>query len=137
MHSEFNHAPHDTTHFLQIWIEPTRRGIEPGYEQKHFAPADKRGRLCLVASSDGRDGSVTVHADAALHAGLFDGAEAAQLALDPQRKVYVHLARGALRVNGAELAPGDAALLQGESTLRLEAGHDAEVLVFELARSPA
>ncbi|HYN61810.1 MAG TPA: pirin family protein [Rubrivivax sp.] len=136
MHSEFNHAPHDTTHFLQIWIEPTHRGIDPGYEQKHFAPADKRGRLCLVASSDGRDGSVTVHADAALHAGLFDGAEAAQLALDPQRKVYVHVARGSLRVNGVELAEGDAARLEGEATLRLDGGRGAEVLVFELARSP-
>jgi len=136
MHSEFNHAPHDTTHFLQIWIEPKHRGIDPGYEQKHFAPADKRGRLCLVASSDGRDGSVTMHADAALHAGLFDVAEAAQLALDPKRRAYVHLVRGQLRVNGVELNAGDAALLENEAKLALDAGRGAEVLVFELARSP-
>jgi quercetin 2,3-dioxygenase len=133
MHSEFNHAPQDTTHFLQIWIEPRQRGIDPGYEQKQFAVADKRGRLRLIASEDGREGSVTVHADAALHAGLFDGDEAANLALDPKRKAYVHLVRGRLRINGTELSTGDAALLDGESQLRLDGGHDAEVLVFDLA----
>jgi quercetin 2,3-dioxygenase len=134
MHSEFNHAPDQTTHFLQIWIEPTHRGIDPGYEQKHFPAADKRGRLRLIASPDGRDGSVTVHADAALYAGLFDGAESAQLALDPLRLAYVHVARGRVRANGIELAAGDALRLDGESTLRLDAGHAAEVLVFDLAR---
>ena len=134
MHSEFNHAQDAATHFLQIWIEPRHRGIEPGYEQKHFAAADKRGALRLIASPDGRDGSVTVHADASLYAGLFDGGESATLALDAQRKAYVHVARGRLRVNGAELAAGDAALLDGESELRLDQGQDAEVLVFDLAR---
>ena len=104
LHSEFNHAPADTTHFLQIWIEPSHRGIEPGYEQKHFEAAGKRGQLRLLASPDGRDGSVTVHADATLRAGLFDGAEAAELALDPKRLAYVHVARGRLRVNGVALA---------------------------------
>ncbi|CAN7573166.1 pirin family protein [Pseudorhodoferax sp. LjRoot39] len=133
MHSEFNHAPDQTTHFLQIWIEPAKNGIAPSYEQKHFDAADKRGRLRLVASPDGADGSVTVHADAALYAGLFDGAEAATLALDPARKGYVHLVRGELTVNGQRLSGGDAALLTGESELRLADGKDAEVLVFDLA----
>ena len=106
-HSEFNHAQDSVTHFLQIWIEPNVRGIAPGYEQKTFADADKRGKLRLVASPDGAQGSVTLHADAALYAGLFDGNETAELALDPTRKGYVHLVRGALEVNGSLLAPGD------------------------------
>ncbi|RZL54803.1 MAG: pirin family protein [Variovorax sp.] len=133
MHSEFNHKQDETTHFLQIWLLPNARGIEPGYEQKKFPAADKRGHLRLVASPDGSDGSVTVHADARLFAGLFDGAEAASLALDPKRKSYVHLVRGELDVNGATLRTGDAALLEGESRLALSAGTDAEVLVFDLA----
>jgi redox-sensitive bicupin YhaK (pirin superfamily) len=133
MHSEYNHAPHDVTHFLQIWIEPRHRGIEPGYEQKHFADADKRGRLRLIASADGREGSVTIHADAAIRAGLFDGDEAAEIALDPRRRTFVHLARGRLRVNGIELDAGDAAMLEAEVHLRLDQGQDAEVLVFDLA----
>ncbi|WP_326534152.1 pirin family protein [Pseudorhodoferax sp.] len=133
MHSEFNHAPDQTTHFLQIWIEPAKNGIAPSYEQKRFGAEDKRGRLRLVASPDGAEDSVTVHADAALYAGLFDGAETAMLALDPARKGYVHLVRGELTVNGQRLAAGDAALLADESTLRLADGKDAEVLVFDLA----
>lgn len=132
-HSEFNHAPDQVTHFLQIWIEPDQAGIAPGYEQKVFADADKRGRLCLVASRDGAQGSVTIHADASLHAGLFDGAERAELALDPARKAYVFLVRGSLTVNGQLLKAGDAALLADEALLRLEQGADAEVLVFDLA----
>ena len=133
MHSEFNHAPDQTTHFLQIWILPDRQGIAPSYEQKTFTVAEKRGALRLVASPDGAQGSVTVHADAALYAGLFDGGEAATLALDPARKGYVHLVRGELTVNGQRLSGGDAALLAGESELRLTDGKDAEVLVFDLA----
>lgn len=132
-HSEFNHAPDQTTHFLQIWIEPDQAGIAPGYEQKAFADADKRGRLCLVASRDGAQGSVTIHADARLYAGLFDGAETAELALDPARKAYVFLVRGSLSVNGLALQAGDAALLAQESLLQLGQGVDAEVLVFDLA----
>ncbi|HSU21131.1 MAG TPA: pirin family protein [Variovorax sp.] len=132
MHSEFNHKAEETTHFLQIWLLPNERGIAPGYEQKHFDAADKRGRLRLVASPDGADGSVTVHADARLFAGLFDGAETATLALDPARKGYVHLVRGALEVNGRPLAAGDAVLIEGESALELARGSDAEVLVFDL-----
>ncbi|MCD6078852.1 MAG: quercetin 2,3-dioxygenase [Ramlibacter sp.] len=133
MHSEFNHAKDQTTHFLQIWIEPNVTGIDPGYEQKGFAETEKRGKLRLVASPDGSDGSVTIHADARLYAGLFDGAERATLKLDTARPAYVHLVRGELTVNGARLTAGDAAKLQGEPQLTLSEGQDAEVLVFELA----
>lgn len=132
MHSEFNHKPDQTTHFLQIWIEPNVKGIEPGYEQKSFAEAQKRGKLRLVASPDGADDSVLIHADARLYAGLFNGDEQATLALDEKRKTYVHLVRGELEVNGQKLVGGDAAKLDGESQLRLAAGKDAEVLVFDL-----
>ena len=132
-HSEFNHAPESTTHFLQIWIEPNERGVAPGYEQKTFPETDKRGRLRLVASPDGREGSVSIHADAAMYAGLFDGEEAARLTLPPQRKAYVHLVRGQLEVNGERLSAGDAAVLDGETQIALARGEDAEVLVFDLA----
>ncbi|NMG02508.1 pirin family protein [Azoarcus taiwanensis] len=133
LHSEFNHAPNQTTHLLQIWILPSRQGIEPGYEQKGFLEAEKRGRLRLVASPDGSDGSVTIHADARLYAGLFDAGESAELSLDPKRKTYVHLVRGSLVANGEKLAAGDALLMDGEATLTLAEGDDAEVLVFDLA----
>lgn len=132
-HSEHNHAEGQNTHFLQIWIQPSLQGIDPGYEQKHFGIADKQGRLRLVASSDGRDGSVTVHADAALYAGLFDSGESARLRLDPARKAYVHLVRGELAANGQSLAAGDALKLAGETELVLDQGQGAEVLVFDLA----
>ncbi len=132
-HSEFNHAKDQTTHFLQIWIEPNKRGIPASYEQKTFAANEKRGALRLVASPDGAEGSVTVNADATVYAGLFDGAETASLKLDPARKGYVQLVRGEIDVNGQKLAAGDAALLAGESELKLAAGKDAEVLVFDLA----
>ncbi|MDP3653914.1 MAG: pirin family protein [Rhodoferax sp.] len=131
-HSEFNHAPDATTHLLQIWIEPNVRGIEPGYEQKSFTTAEKQGRLRLLASPDGGQGSVLIHADARLYGGLFDGDESAPLALEPQRKGYVHLVRGELEVNGVKLTTGDAALLEGESLITLAHGKDAEVLVFDL-----
>lgn len=133
MHSEFNHAADAQTHFLQIWIEPNVRGIAPGYEQKSFPDAEKRGKLRLVASPDGAEGSVTIHADARLHAGLIDGAEAVEMPLDPARKFYVHLVRGALQANGQTLKAGDAAKLEAESRLHLSGGQDAEVLVFDLA----
>jgi len=133
MHSEFNHAEGQTTHFLQIWIEPNVHGIAPSYEQKTFADADKRGTLRLVASPDGAQGSVRIHADAAVYAGLLDGDEAATLALEPARKTYVHLVRGTLQVNGTVLSGGDAAMMERETTLSLTQGHDAEVLVFDLA----
>jgi redox-sensitive bicupin YhaK (pirin superfamily) len=132
MHSESNHAPQDTTHFLQIWIEPALRGIDPGYEQKHFDADDKRGRLRLIVSADGRDGSLTMNADASVFAGLFDGDEAVKQALDAQRKTDVHLVRGELLVNGQQLQAGDALLIEGESSLDISQGRAAEVLVFDL-----
>lgn len=133
MHSEFNHAPDQTTHLLQIWILPSKKGIEPGYEQKRFPDPEKRGRLRLVASPDGREGSVTIHADARLYAGLFHQGEASRLELDPRRKAYVHAVRGSLQANGEKLMAGDALLLDGESALSISDGEDAEVLVFDLA----
>jgi redox-sensitive bicupin YhaK (pirin superfamily) len=132
-HSEFNHAPNDTTHFLQIWIEPNVRGIAPSYEQKTFSTAEKTGRLRLVASSDGAQGSVTLHADAALYAGLLDADQRAQVAIAPGRKAYVHLVRGALKVNGQALRTGDAAVMADETQIELSDAQDAEVLVFDLA----
>ncbi|QHJ00831.1 quercetin 2,3-dioxygenase [Xylophilus rhododendri] len=132
-HSEFNHAEGKQTHFLQIWIEPDKRGIPPSYEQKAFPTEEKRGRLRLVASSDGQDGSVHINADAALYAGLFDGAESAQVTIDPKRKAYVHLVRGEASVNGVELHAGDAAMIEAEASVRIDHGRDAEVLVFDLA----
>ena len=132
-HSEYNHEKQGVTHFLQIWIEPKRNGIAPSYEQKHFGSAEKRGRLRLIASPDGREGSVSMNQDAFLYAGLFDADEHAALALDAKRKGYVHVVRGELEVNGQKLAGGDAALLEKESRVTLSAGRDAEVLVFDLA----
>lgn len=132
-HSEFNHAPDATTRLFQIWITPRQQGITPGYEQKTFAEAEKRGRLRLIASPDGADGSVTIHADAALYAGLLDGDAEVALPLNPTRKAYVHLVRGSLAVNGQTLQPGDAALLADEFSLTLSNANDAEVLVFDLA----
>jgi redox-sensitive bicupin YhaK (pirin superfamily) len=132
MHSEFNHAPNDTTHFLQIWIEPNVRGIEPGYEQKHFDAASRRGGLRLVASPDGREGSVTIHADASIYSGRFDGTQALRRELDPARKAYVHVVRGSVSVNGQPLQGGDALRLENEPALWIDHGVDAELLVFDL-----
>jgi quercetin 2,3-dioxygenase len=131
LHSEFNHDAAQVTHFLQIWLEPSREGLPPSYEQKHFGAAEKRGRLRLVASPDAAQGSVRLHQDARLYAGLFDGAERARLELAPGRRLYVHLARGRLRANGETLRAGDA-LKSDAATLELEGGEGAEVLVFDL-----
>ena len=131
-HSEFNHAPNETTHFFQIWIEPSVNGIEPGYEQKTFVTARKQGVLCQVASPDSAQDSVRIHADARMYCGLFDGAQTATLALDFSRKAYVHVVSGEISVNGTHLASGDAALLEQESQLRLDGAIAAEVLVFDL-----
>jgi redox-sensitive bicupin YhaK (pirin superfamily) len=133
-HSEFNHSA-APTHLLQIWIQPNQFGIEPSYEQKHFAAEGKRGRLRLVASPDGREDSVKIHADASMHVGLFDGEEAITLSLAEGRQAYVQLVRGRLEVNGETLSAGDALKLSGESevVLRHEAQDpEAEVLVFDL-----
>ncbi|MEN9315205.1 MAG: hypothetical protein RIS35_1598 [Pseudomonadota bacterium] len=131
-HSEFNHEKSGQTHFLQIWIEPAVRGIDPGYEERRFDATARRGRLALIASPDARDGSVRIHQDACVYAGLFEGAEQATLALEPGRRAYVHLARGALRVNGQRLTTGDAVKLTHERTVVLDEGQAAEVLVFDL-----
>jgi len=131
MHSEFNHAPNAVTHFFQIWIQPNVSGIPPSYEQQPVPPSAKRGALCRIAAP--HDAVVKVNADAALYAGLFDGAEAATLKLDPARKAYVHLIRGRLQANGLPLDAGDAVLLSQEHQLTLNQGQDAEVLVFDLA----
>jgi redox-sensitive bicupin YhaK (pirin superfamily) len=132
-HSEFNFSPLETTHFLQIWIEPKVLGVTPSYEQTTFTDAAKQGRLCLVASPDGAQGSVTLNADALLYAGLFDAGQTATLELAAGRKSYVHLVRGALTVNDVALRTGDAALLADEPQVVLTDAQDAEVLVFDLA----
>ena len=133
LHSEYNHAAADVTHFLQIWIEPDVTGIPPGYEQKHFDAASKRGRLRLVASSDGREGSVRIHQDAYVYAALLDGAERAARALGPGRRAYVHVARGKVMVNGQPLTAGDALKATDTAQISLENGDKAEVLLFDLA----
>ena len=132
MHSEFNHAPNDTTHFLQIWIEPNVRGIEASYEQKYFDPASKRGALRLVASPDGRDGSVTLHADASIYAGLLDGPQTLKRELDPKRRAYLHVVRGEVEANGQTLRAGDALGFEQEAELNIGPTVDAEVLLFDL-----
>jgi redox-sensitive bicupin YhaK (pirin superfamily) len=132
-HSEFNHAKDQTTHFLQIWIEPNTLEVSPGYEQKTIPLEAKQGKLCLVASPIGENNSVKIHADAKLYAGLFDDAETATLTISPQRKAYVHLIRGSLNVNGEMLSGGDALLIQEEAAIHLKNGEKAEVLVFDLA----
>ena len=129
-HSEFNENKTGVTHFLQIWIEPAVAGIPPSYEQKHFAQAEKRGRLRLIASPDGAGGSVKIHQDALVYAGLFDGAEHAELDIK-RRKGYVHVARGSIKVNGQPLGAGDA-LKTDERGLSFADGDNAEVLVFDL-----
>ena len=133
LHSEFNHAADDVTHFLQIWIEPDVTGIPPDYEQKHFDAASKRGRLRLVASPDGREGSVRIHQDAHVYAALLDGAERAAHALGPGRRAYVHVARGHVPGNGQPLAAGAALKATEPAEIVLENGDKAEVLLFDLA----
>jgi redox-sensitive bicupin YhaK (pirin superfamily) len=134
VHSEFNHAQGRETHFLQIWILPNVTGIAPGYEQRTIPDEQKRGKLRLVASPDGAQGSVFIHANTLLYAGLFDGEESAELALDSDRKAYVHLVRGELHVNEQRIVAGDAVLLANESVIGLSNGICAEVLVFDLEK---
>ena len=131
-HSEFNASPSELVHLLQIWIQPNVMGIPPSYEEQHFDVASRRGKLRLIASADGRDGSVTIHQDAAVYAALLDGAERASHALAPGRKAYVHVARGKVTVNGNALGAGDALKASGESALVLERGDNAEILLFDL-----
>jgi quercetin 2,3-dioxygenase len=131
-HSEFNPSPASLVHFLQIWIQPNVQGIEPSYEEKRFTADEKRGRLRLIASPDQSEGSVLIHQDARVYAGLFDGAESASLNVAQGRLIYVHVARGAIRANAAALEAGDALKLSDTQQLQLQDGRDAEVLVFDL-----
>ena len=133
-HSEFNHAKDQTTHFLQIWIEPNVMEIAPSYEQKTIPLVDKQGQLCLVASPDGTGHSVKMYADAKMYVGLFDGSQSAELALNSQRKAYVHLIKGELNVNGMTLQSGDALFIQDEKEILISKGKNAEVLVFDLSQ---
>jgi hypothetical protein len=132
LHSEFNHSQEGQVHLLQIWIHPAIRGLDPSYEQTHFQVAEKRGRLRLIASADGADGSVRIHQDARVYAGLFDGAETSELPLAAGRRAYVHVARGSVDVNGRPLGAGDGLKIEQEQTARIGAGQGAEVLVFDL-----
>ena len=132
-HSEFNHAKDQTTHFLQIWIEPNVLEIDPSYEQKTIPAIEKSGKLRIIASPTGNDRAVKIHADAKIYAGLFDQGQSFELALDPNRKFYVHLIRGSLDVNGQALDGGDALLFQEEDRLAISNGKSAEVLVFDLS----
>jgi redox-sensitive bicupin YhaK (pirin superfamily) len=134
-HSEFNPSEDKPAHFLQIWIMPDQRGVTPSYEQKHFAADEKRGKLRLIASRDGADGSVRIHQDANVYAGLFDGNEQAELTVRAGRQVYVHVARGTVTANGNVLNAGDAIGSSDVGSLTLTEGHDAEVLVFDLKRA--
>ena len=131
-HSEYNHDKSGTTHFLQIWIEPDVKGIAPSYEQKHFDATARRGRLRLIAAPDGAQGSVRIHQDARVYAGLLDGAERAAHPLAPGRRAYVHVARGALMVQGERLAAGDALKIERADEVVLQGGAQAEVLLFDL-----
>jgi redox-sensitive bicupin YhaK (pirin superfamily) len=131
-HSEFNASKVEPVHFLQVWLLPRERGIKPGYEQKTFSREEKAGRLRLVASPDGRDGSTTIHSDALVYAGLFDAEQRAELALEPNRHAWVHVARGQVTVNGHELGAGDGMALSSEPSVRIDSGRNAEVLVFDL-----
>jgi redox-sensitive bicupin YhaK (pirin superfamily) len=132
-HSEYNASKRDPVHFLQIWLMPDQRGIQPSYEQKTFSAEDKAGRLRLVASPDGREGSVTIHTDAALYAGIFDAGQRAEHALAPGRHAWVHVVRGSAKINDTVVSAGDAVGLSGERTVRIEGIDAAELLVFDLA----
>ncbi|MRG91385.1 pirin family protein [Polyangium spumosum] len=132
-HSEFNGSRIDRVHFLQIWILPEARGIEPGYEQKRFTDEDKRGRLRLVASRDGRDGSVTIHQDTSVYAGLLADGDEARHALVEGRHAYVHVAKGEVKLGETVLRAGDGAAVSGEKELVLSGHGEGEVLVFDLA----
>jgi quercetin 2,3-dioxygenase len=132
-HSEYNASDREPVHFLQIWIEPAARGIAPSYEEAAFDDASKRGKLRLIASPDGREGSVTIHQDASIRAALVDGAESVEFAQEPGRRAYVHVVRGEADVNGKRLSAGDALKLEGASKVRIAEARDAEILLFDLA----
>jgi redox-sensitive bicupin YhaK (pirin superfamily) len=131
-HSEFNPSASEPVHFLQIWIQPSAPGIQPSYEEKSFSEQEKRGRLRIIASPDQADGSLLIHQDARVYAGLFDGTETTTLSVKAGRRIYVHVARGALQANGTALNTGDALMLSDTPEVLLQAGRQAEVLVFDL-----
>jgi redox-sensitive bicupin YhaK (pirin superfamily) len=131
-HSEFNPSERQPVHFLQIWIQPDRFGSKPSYEEKHFPEGEKRGRLRLIASADGVEGSVGIQQDARVYAGLFDGREEATLDIAAGRRLYVHVARGEAGINGLRLQAGDALKISDEAALRISDGRSAEILVFDL-----
>jgi redox-sensitive bicupin YhaK (pirin superfamily) len=133
MHSEYNHSQRDLVHFLQIWIEPKQHGVPPSYEQKRFSTEDKKGRLRLVASPDGAEGSVRIHQDAWVYASVLDGADAVSYLLPARHKAYVHVARGAVELNGERLSAGDGARISGEAELHFGNGQQAELLLFDMA----
>ena len=133
MHSEYNHSPRELVHFLQIWIEPKQRGVCPSYEQKRFSTEDKKGRLRLVASPDGADGSVRIHQDAWVYASVLDGADAASYSVPAGHKAYVHVARGSVELNGERLSAGDGAKISGEVELHFGNAQQAELLLFDMA----
>lgn len=133
MHSEFSHSHTESTHLLQIWIQPHTLGAKSGYEQKPFAAAGRDGRFQLVVSPDGRDSSLSMQADAALYLGHFNGEQQAEFKLDERRRAYVHVALGSVTVNGVKLEAGDALKVENESSLHFSQGEGAEVLVFELS----
>ena len=132
MHSEFNHAEGKQTHLLQIWIEPNVKGISPGYEEKHFSAEEKRGKLCLIASPEGTAGSVMIHQNANVYVGHFDGDEQASMVIAPGRRVYAHVARGEININGVALKAGDALKVVDEAKIEFSGGRKAEVLLFDL-----
>lgn len=134
MHSEFNHASDKPVHFLQIWIQPNVKGVEPSYEEKHFDVASKQGRLRLLASPDGRGGSLSIHQDAYLYASILNDTTGLSHELAPARNAYVHVIRGHITVNGEQLSGGDALKITQETSVTLQEGRDAEILLFDLPR---
>ena len=132
-HSEFNASATDPVHFLQIWILPEKQGLEPGYEQKHFSADEKRGQLRLVGSRDGRDGSVTIHQDANLYAGVLGEGDTVSHELADGRKGWVQVAKGSAMLDEQPLAPGDGVAIEGPATVRLTGAAEAEVLLFDMA----
>ncbi len=132
LHSEFNPSRDESVHLLQIWIEPSVQGVNPSYEEKRFAAQENKGRLRLIASPDGREGSVTIHQDACVYAGVIAAGDAVRQALEAGRRAYVHVARGAVTVNGQKLKAGDGAKISGASEIALSEGSGGEVLVFDL-----
>jgi redox-sensitive bicupin YhaK (pirin superfamily) len=133
LHSEFNHSKSDVVHFLQIWIVPERARLEPSYEQKQFSVEERKNQLRLIASRDGREGSITVHQDVAIHAAVLDEGATASLAIAPGRHAWVQVARGSIELNGKALGEGDGASLSDERKIELRGKSPAEVLVFDLA----